>query len=741
MLIAGNDEVKNVTIKSRRSPDLFGFVLIGMVRGLAAWSAYAVLEFLASSVIIRLTRPYARFTTWHWALTGLLAAGYLAAGTISGILLGVMLFLLRNTRRLSGGQAGVVIGHAATFILMLAITLHVATQPAAPDIWWKLILIPVALLIFLGLSIYSQVWSERFGLLVNPWVAAALFLGGGQISALQFLGMARQLGIFIQPWYYAGIGILWLVALAAAVVGRRCREAWDLERTLSWMAISMATILMTASFGLGIERDPLDRPQVPLGGDASRPNVVLIVMDAVRADHLSVGGYGRDTTPNLRKLAADATWYSQAVSAADVTLSSHASIFTSLYPSWHGAYCHPPDADFGRPIGPVPTMAELLEQSGYHTLGVAANLYLRSQFGLERGFQQFRIPRPVPVLPTESWYMLRNAMRRVIGWFTDTAQFDRLYSRGDAVNREFFAMLRKQSPAQAPFFAFFNYMDAHFPYIPPAPFDGLFPGREPGIGQADLAALARQSAGGRVSLVYTRHTASQYDGGIAYMDAQIGQLVNWLKREGQYENTMIIVTADHGESFGEKGLFQHGNSVYANLLHVGLLVKYPHSAHIGVVNTPVSLVDILPTVLKAAGVKAPASLQGEDLLDPAATAPRKLFSESFPCPVTHEPECPAGCTMRAVVSWPDKYIFTSSGKSELYELRQDPQETHNLLGSRSQTAQSLSTELNAWVRTMPAGQNPIHVAGAGRALPSAMLRRPALLSMPVGAAEPDERDR
>jgi len=715
-----------------------------MVRGLAAWSAYAVLEFLASSVIIRLTRPYARFTAWHWALTGELAAGYLAAGAISGIVQGMMFFLLRHTKRLDGGQVGVVMGHAASFTLMLAITIHIATQPAAPDIWWKLILIPVALLIFLGLSIYSQVWSERFGLLTNPWVAAGLFLGGGQLSALQFLGMARQLGIFIQPWYYAGIGILLLVAMAAAVVGRRCREAGNRERILNWIAIAMAAILMTAGVGLGIERGIPDAPHIPVAGNALRPNVILIVMDTVRADHLSIAGYSRDTTPNLRKMAADATWYSQAVSAADVTLSSHASIFTGLYPSWHGAYCHPPDADFGRPIGPVPTMAELLAESGYQTLGVAANLYLRPQFGLERGFQQFRIPRPVPVLPTESWYMLRNSIRRAIGWFTDTAQFDRLYSRGEAVNREFFAMLRKQSPAPAPFFAFFNYMDAHFPYIPPAPFDGLFPGREPGIAQADLAALARQSAAGRVSPVYTRHTASQYDGGIAYIDAQIGQLVDWLKREGEYENTMIVVTADHGESFGEKGLFQHGNSLYANLLHVGLLVKYPHSAHTGVVNTPVSLLDILPTVLKAAGVKAPAILQGEDLLDPAATAPRKLFSESFPCPVTHKPECPAGCTMRAVLSWPDKYIFTGNGKSELYELRQDPEEAHNLLGSLAQKAQTLSQELNAWVKSMPAipGEpNPVHVAGAGRAHPSAMLRRPALLSIPVGSGEPDEPDR
>ena len=101
------------------------------------------------------------------------------------------------------------------------------------------------------------------------------------------------------------------------------------------------------------------------------------------------------------------------------------------------------------------------------------------------------------------------------------------------------------------------------------------------------------------------------------------------------------------------------------------------------------------------GVKAPAGLQGRDLLDPAAIEPRDLFSESFPCPVLHTPDCPGGCVMRSVVSWPNKFIWSSKGSPESYDLQQDPNENHNLFGSLNPIARALSDQLRAWIKTMP----------------------------------------
>ena len=686
------------------SPGVGHYLRLGVIQGWAAWSAYAVIEFLFSSVLFRLSRPYARFTTWHWTLTGQLVLAYMAAGAVLGALAGLVIFLLRKSPRLAYRPIALTLEHAAALTLTLAIVIQLAVQPAAPDIWWKLLAIPLVLADLLVLAIYTKRWSTRFGLLTNPWVIAGLFLSGGQVSALQFMGVAQQLGISIQPWYFILLGLQLLAACAAVWIGQRWRQACNPDRIFApnWVAGFLAAGLMMAGFALGTEPRSAP-PHAAIAGSSTHPNVILIVMDTTRADHLSPYGYSRNTTPNLQKLAADGTVYLQALSAADVTLTSHASIFSGLYASWHGAYCQPPQAVFGRPMRPVPTMAEILGRNGYHTLGVAANLYLRSAFGLQRGFQQFHLQRPVPVLAAESWYMLRNGMRRVIGLFADTSQFDRLFTRGDAVNQEFFSLLGQPSLAKAPFFAFLNYMDAHFPYIPPKPYDRLFPGKDRSLTEAKLAAVQHDVEAGKESLpgLYTRHSISQYDGSIAYIDAQLGQLVGWLKREKLYDNTMIVVTADHGESFGERRLFEHGNSLYANLLHVGLVVKYPYQAHTGQVSVPVSLIDILPTVLRAAGVTPPAGLQGVDLLDPAASQPRNLFSESFPCPVMHGPACPGGCTMRAVVSWPNKYIFSSNGRSEVYQLQQDPNETRNLFGLLGPTAQTLATQLNAWIKTMP----------------------------------------
>lgn len=664
-------------------------IAAGAFQGAAVWGAYALLEFLLSSVLFRIVRPHAVFSSWHWTLTATLLLGYLVAGSVCGAVVASAAWLLRPRVHLP-------VDVATTFTLLFAFGLHLALDFQASRVWL------LAASAVLGALLLVPRWNAAAGWLTNYWVMWGLLLGLGQELAFQEMGVAQQLG--------ARLGIASMVlatmlagsAAAAIVLGRKMRLP---DAQLRFAAVGATALLLASSFALGRPSTPAVEAASPVPGHAKRPNVLLIVMDTVHADHLGIYGYQRDTTPNLKELAADSTVYTNAISASDITLSSHASLFTGMYPSWHGAYCDPRNAAYGRAISErYPTVAELLRAAGYQTKGVAANLYLRADFGLERGFDQFRIPRPVPMLAAENGFMLRRGFRQGLSFLFDTAQFDRLYAMGEDINTELFAELSQVDPDR-PVFTFVNYMDAHFPYLPPAPYDTRFPGRRPATTQDDLETQQHVLVTGGSAPGYRSHCVSQYDGGIAYVDRQIGQVVSWLKRRGAYENTMIIITSDHGEAFGQRQRVGHANSPYQNLLHVALIVKYPGQTRRGTEDRPVSLTDVAPTILETATVSVPASMQGRSLNQ---SADREIYSETFPCPVAHSPDCPNGCTARAIFSGPYKFITTSNGRRELFDLDNDPAEARNLYIQQPERATQLSDRLSLWMKSMPQASRETH---------------------------------
>ncbi|MEO8595845.1 MAG: sulfatase [Candidatus Solibacter sp.] len=670
--------------------DLVRSVASGAWTGTAVWSAYALVEFLFSSVVFRLTRPHATFSSWHWALTAGLLLGYVVAGALCGAAGAVAGWLVRS-------RALVEVEVAATLSLLAAFGLHLVFNFQSNSPWLMLVTL------ILGGLLVIPAWRTGTGWLTNYWIVSGLLLGLGQVLALQGMGVASQLGARLGLASLALWVILGGTASAAVLAGRNLRLP---VTALRFAAIGGAGILTLASFALGRPAAPSVEAASPAIKQTNRPDIILIVMDTVRADHLSEYGYERNTTPNLKALAADSTVYTNAISASDITLSSHASLFTGMYPSWHGAYCDPRNAAYGRAISErYPIVSELLHGGGYHTRGVAANLYLRADFGLERGFDEFRIPRPVPILAAENGFMLRHGFRRLLSFVFDTAQFDRLYATGQDITALVVSGGAEAGPAR-PAFTFINYMDAHFPYLPPSPYDARFPGRKPRTTQDDLELQQHALVTGKSDVPgYRLHAVSQYDGGIAYLDWQIGQVTAWLKRRGSYDNTMIIVTSDHGESFGERQRVGHANSPYQNLLHVALLVKYPHQERRGIESRPVSLTGVAPTILEAANIAVPASMQGSSL---TRTANREIYSETFPCPVAHSPDCPNGCTARAIFSWPYKFITTSNGRRELFDLDSDPAEASNLYVRQPERAAELSGRLSGWIKAMPQQSSESH---------------------------------
>ncbi|NIO20031.1 MAG: sulfatase-like hydrolase/transferase, partial [Candidatus Aenigmarchaeota archaeon] len=178
-----------------------------------------------------------------------------------------------------------------------------------------------------------------------------------------------------------------------------------------------------------------------------------------------------------------------------------------------------------------------------------------------------------------------------------------------------FTLLDMVRDRRRPFFLFINYMDAHWPYIPPRPFDKLYPGK--------IKRFTTERYGSLINVVLQQkrkmtkqeysHLLSQYDGAITYIDFHIAKLTERLKKLGKYQNSIIIITSDHGEAFGERDLIGHGVSVYQDQIHIPLIIKYPNSREKAIVNKLVSLVDLMPTLLTVLDYEIPARNQGQSL--------------------------------------------------------------------------------------------------------------------------------
>ena len=385
-----------------------------------------------------------------------------------------------------------------------------------------------------------------------------------------------------------------------------------------------------------------------------------------------------------------------------MTLPTHASIFTGLYARRHGAH-----VDFnghGRPLDDkFVTLAEILSAAGYQTLGVVANhVFFGCGFGLEQGFDYFDTREPPQYILFKRLgqgprFYLKHAVYRALKSFANSADLERHYSKAEDINREALRLLDESS---RPFFLFVNYMDAHWPYVPPAPFDELYPGKDDSYTSAQRTRLIDEVVHRRtrtITAAESDHHVSQYDGAIAYMDDQVGELIDRLKALGLYEDALIIVASDHGEALGEKDIIGHALSVYQDEVHIPLLIKYPRDTRQRAVDDVVTTVDILPTVLDLIGEEGPAEIQGHDLKALERGAPRAVFSESFPN------ISPVGSRFdrieRAVFLKEWKLIRSTNRENELYDLSKDPREQDNLFGAHAGAGQ-LEDLLNQWLDTV-----------------------------------------
>jgi arylsulfatase A-like enzyme len=419
-----------------------------------------------------------------------------------------------------------------------------------------------------------------------------------------------------------------------------------------------------------------------------RPNVILITLDSVRADHLSLYGYARNTTPGLNRFAKTAVVYTSAISSANNTLPSHAAIFTGAPPSRNGANRYFPNASTSFPnrIGPAPVLAELLSRRGYRTGGFAANTaFLLPVFGFDRGFEIYdcEVADDFFSAAANRAYLLRSFLRHLVAERFASIRSDAVFLDAERMNQKAIRFVRSARANREPFFLFINYMDAHSPYVPPSPYDQLFPGKDMSFQWNQYSDLAGRSIWDHRPLKVreVQHLTSQYDGSIAYLDRKLGDLFERLRELDAFEDTLVVITSDHGEAFGESYIVSHGITLYQHQIHVPLIIKFPRSRIVSTVTAPVSAVDILPTIMDVAGSPVPGGA-GISLYHGDFTRPRWVMSESYH-PRVLGPNADAGKPVEiAYVFGTLKEIFGSGPQTELYDLSSDPNETTNLFGRR-----------------------------------------------------------
>ncbi len=393
-----------------------------------------------------------------------------------------------------------------------------------------------------------------------------------------------------------------------------------------------------------------------LTADGPHPNVLLIILDTVRAMELGVYGYDRPTTPNLDDWAGRGIVFDNAYSTAPWTLTSHVGILTGRYPfETPAGFQHTLDDRYA-------TLAEVLRDQGYDTGGFVANLmYTTETSGLDRGFLWYQ---DQPRTPGWSWgtswlsgvLVSRTGLSRWLQPERKTAPY---------ITDEFLTWVERRD---RPFFAFLNYMDAHNDYVSPPAYRRRFG-----------APLTLPPWPDTISLETTRPFRDAYDASIAYIDAQLGRLFARLSESGVLDHTVVIIASDHGEMFGEHGLFNHANGLYTPLLHVPLIVLEPDGARAGLrIPDYATLRDLPATILDLAGIDG-AGLPGESLArfwggsaDPARPAVSPLYAELEKYEFTEPGSRSILGDMRTLVRDGFQVILNGDGSIELYDLRRDP---------------------------------------------------------------------
>jgi arylsulfatase A-like enzyme len=413
------------------------------------------------------------------------------------------------------------------------------------------------------------------------------------------------------------------------------------------------------------------------------PNILLIVLDTVRADHLSLYNYPHNTSPNIDKFAKDAVVFDNAISPSSWTLPSHSSMFTGKYLSKHNATSRHQKLDEKET-----TLAEILRAKGYNTAGFIGGVYCKGKYGVGQGFATYK--DRLDFFEYKFTFDKFSIMVFLKGLFPvlNKALLDADGERSaEEVNRDVFKWLEENG--DAPFFMFINYFDAHLPHNPRVEFRRRFTNET--LDSREVGRVINMDRYANVSEHLIGYIASLYDSEISYLDYHLGKLFKKLDELGIKDNTVIIITADHGEEFYDHGDFDHGKTLYEEVTHVPLLIYYPKEfkpkrieRRVGTMNIFSTVLDILdididydvdsvslvPLIKNESGYEM--DFVGSELIG------RKYLDEPVQKAISYK-------QWKLIEVSPEKETLHSS----LFNLRNDPKEQKNLYNRYNKTRDML----------------------------------------------------
>lgn len=537
----------------------------------------------------------------------------------------------------------------------------------------------------------------------------ALFLGWGPLFTVGYASI-YFLQRTLDPWSlaaYGGIvattGALFAASAAFLFKGERFRRpgarAWG--RRIGWAA---ATLVLVSFFVVRTT----DRPAKPIvsalpaakGEEHPRPNILLISIDTLRSDHLATYGYPRQTSPFTDTLARQGALFRNSRSQTSCTRSSAASLITSLVPTSHGVLCRAHAIPEN-----VTTVFEYLKPHGYRTAVFSGNVNVSPVYGFGQGVDTFPL-YPEGQLPQRTFVYrilrrLHFPVRMLLRVSTPRSAFHLHYER---TSRDLWVVRQFQewlgAPNAQPFFAYIHLLGVHDSYIPPPPYDGAYGSRD--RSQASEAPPDDRgnvvSPGEPIAESIRLEMIDRYDGLIRFSDARVRNAVEAVRRKGLLDDTLVIVTADHGEAFWEHKTWGHGSTLYDEVLRVPLVMwagqglrKRSGPIPLSLQDVPVSTIDVMPTVLSLAGVDCP-TCEGENLVElvERGRRSRAIFTEQY----VKQP----GIYIYATQNRQHKLIYTNYPDEnwerwELYDLVADPAEEKNILGGAPDRAFSLFEEM------------------------------------------------